>query len=79
MKHLNLQDIVNYPEEHILMDELSDYLSDTTGYCHFGFEIKQEKDEIIACNIRWDTDGDENIEKQLPKEIIVPDDLIIGE
>ena len=23
-------------------DEISDYLSDTTGFCHYGFELSEE-------------------------------------
>jgi hypothetical protein len=28
-------------EEEQLLDDISDWLSDTYGYCHFGFEIER--------------------------------------
>lgn len=28
-------------EKEQLLDDISDWLSDTYGYCHFGFEIKR--------------------------------------
>lgn len=33
-------DINDYEDEEQLLDDISDWLSDTYGYCHFGFEIK---------------------------------------
>lgn len=34
-------DINDYEDdEDQLLDDISDWLSDTYGYCHFGFEIK---------------------------------------
>ena len=36
-------------------DILSDYLSDTYGYCHYGFEYDVENDHINIYHIKWDT------------------------
>ena len=34
-------DVKDYEDdEDQLLDDISDWLSDTYGYCHFGFEIK---------------------------------------
>ena len=33
-------DVNDYEDEEQLLDNISDWLSDTYGYCHFGFEIK---------------------------------------
>lgn len=34
-------DVKDYEDdENQLLDDISDWLSDTYGYCHFGFEIK---------------------------------------
>lgn len=34
-------DVKDYEDdEEQLLDDISDWLSDTYGYCHFGFEIK---------------------------------------
>ena len=34
-------DVNDYEDdEDQLLDDISDWLSDTCGYCHFGFEIK---------------------------------------
>ena len=33
-------DVNDYEDEEQLLDDISDWLSDTYGYCHFGFEIK---------------------------------------
>ena len=30
---------INIPEELIDEDEISDYISDLTGFCHYGFEL----------------------------------------
>ena len=34
-------DVKDYEDdEEQLLDDISDWLSDTYGYCHFGFEVK---------------------------------------
>lgn len=34
-------DVKNYEDdEEQLLDDISDWLTDTYGYCHFGFEVK---------------------------------------
>ena len=30
---------------------------------------------LKAINIKWDTDGDKEVFNELPKELIIPDDL----
>ena len=30
---------IEIPEEIVDEDEISDYLSDQTGFCHYGFEV----------------------------------------
>ena len=37
-------DVNDYEDdEDKLLDDISDWLSDTYGYCHFGFEIERER------------------------------------
>lgn len=57
------------PEE--LSDTLSDYLSDTYGYTHFGFDFDVKGDTIYVYNIRWDLDEklNENIIKITSKNL----------
>lgn len=35
---------INIPEEITDEDEISDYISDLTGYCHQGFELEETND-----------------------------------
>lgn len=39
---------ITIPEGLTDEEEISDYLSEKTGFCHFGFEIAQGKTEVIA-------------------------------
>lgn len=62
------------PEE--LSDTLSDYLSDTYGYTHFGFDFDVEGDTIYIYNIKWDLDekliqgkSDKTLQKNIETEI----------
>lgn len=57
------------PEE--LSDTLSDYLSDTYGYTHFGFDFDVEGDTIYIYNIKWDLNEklNENIIKITSKNL----------
>lgn len=61
---LDSDDIVNDEDE--LSDIISDYLSDTYGFCHRGFELKvvfnefNEPSEFRVSNIDWDVDEIEN-------------------
>lgn len=43
-----------------ISDILSDYLSDTYGFCHYGFEFDVENDHINVYNIKWDFSGDDD-------------------
>ena len=46
-KIMNLPDEIEIPENITDMDEISDYLSDQTGYCHKGFDIlERQKFEV---------------------------------
>lgn len=42
-KIMNLPDEIEIPENITDMDEISDYLSDQTGYCHKGFDILEKQ------------------------------------
>lgn len=45
---IEIPDFININDE----DELSDYLSDLTGFCHYGFEI-EKPDETDGLNTIW--------------------------
>ena len=45
-----------------LEEELSEYLSDTYGFLHNGFNYVETDDEVIITNIAWEID-DENYEE----------------
>lgn len=47
---------------------VSDYLSDTYGFCHYGFDYELDKDNnIIKCsNIKWDTT--ESLDKYIKED-----------
>jgi len=34
---------------------LGDYLSDTYGYCHYGFTYAIKGDKVVCSDIDWDT------------------------
>lgn len=38
-KHVKLPSEIEIPEEMFDEDEISDYISDVTGFCHGGFEL----------------------------------------
>lgn len=38
---IDLPNQIIIPEELTTEDEISDYISDITGFCHFGFVIKE--------------------------------------
>ena len=35
-------------------DALSDYISDSTGFCHKGFNYNVKNGKVIISNIQWD-------------------------
>lgn len=39
-ENINLPKEIEIPKDMIDEDEISDYLSDITGFCHFGFELE---------------------------------------
>jgi hypothetical protein len=43
-------------EDDLKEEILSDYLTDTYGFCHCGFMLEETNDEIIMSNILWDID-----------------------
>lgn len=51
-----------YKDEEELADILSDYLSDTYGYCHKGFSLRvvynefDEPSKVVVTDIKWDVD-----------------------
>lgn len=55
---VNIEDLDYIPEEDdVLCDVLSDWLSDTYGYCHYGFDYETDaiSGDITITNILWDT------------------------
>lgn len=50
-----------FEDEDELSDIVSDYLSDTFGFCHYGFDMERvynednEPSQVIVSNIKWDT------------------------
>lgn len=71
MKAINIEWDVDFEEDRELLpteieipkgmeddDEVSDYLSDVTGYCHKGFELM--KIRYYVCGLGYDKDGDVN-------------------
>ncbi len=47
-------------DEEMCLDEVGEYLSDTYGFCHFGFDAQFVKSSsgkivsVIVTNIQWD-------------------------
>ena len=35
-------------------EAMSDYLSDTYGFCHYGFNYEDDGEQIHITNIEWD-------------------------
>lgn len=54
---INLSEL-KYEEGDDLGDAISDYLSDTYGFCHKGFEyeVDDSSKTITVVNIDWDTE-----------------------
>lgn len=40
-------------------DILSDWLSDTYGFCHYGFDYEIVDGTVIVSGIKWDVDGED--------------------
>lgn len=53
---VNINDI-EYDPEYGIAGAISDYLSDTYGYCHYGFDFETDTTmgDITVFNIEWDT------------------------
>lgn len=47
IKELNLPNDVEIPCDINDEDDISDYLSDAYGFCHYGFELMDDRGEII--------------------------------
>ena len=41
-------------EEQEQEEAISDYLSDTYGFCHYGFSYEDDGEKIHITNIEWD-------------------------
>lgn len=41
-------------EEQEQEEAISDYLSDTYGFCHYGFSYEYDGEQIHITNIEWD-------------------------
>ena len=38
-------------------DEISDWLSEQTGFCHYGFELEEDDDDVHECGVQdWERD-----------------------
>ena len=55
--------------------KISDYLSELSGFCHNGFEIKTENDKTFAVNIKWDVDDKDDL-NYLPDKIQIPNNIL---
>lgn len=55
--------------------KISDYLSELSGVCHNGFEIKTENDKTFAVNIKWDVDDKDDL-NYLPDKIQIPNNIL---
>jgi hypothetical protein len=52
--------VLDMDEDDELEEVLSDYLSDTYGYCHNGFHFDEDEEGIILISdIDWDIDEEE--------------------
>ena len=58
---------IDIPEELTDPDEISDYLSDKTGFCHKGFDLVRKLNVTVNCSVTYDSD------------IMVPADLDLEE
>ena len=56
-------------------ERISDYLSELSGFCHKGFEIKTEKNKTFAVNIKWDIDDKDDL-NYLPDKIEIPNKIL---
>lgn len=56
---ISLKDLDFHPFEDDLDDLISDYLSDTYGFCHYGFDYETDivAGVIHVTDIFWDTEG----------------------
>ena len=48
---------VDMEDEEEVASEIGDILSDSYGFCHYGFDmdIDYDKKEVYASHIKWDT------------------------
>lgn len=55
--NVNINDLNYNPEYDNFDDLLSDYLSDTYGFCHYGFDYETDiiSGDIKIFDIEWDT------------------------
>lgn len=58
-------------------EKISDYLTELSGFCNKGFEIKTEKNKTFAVNIEWDVDDKDDL-NYLPNKIEIPDKILKG-
>jgi len=50
----------------ILADLISEYITNYTGYCHYGFnfDLDDDREEIFVYDIEWDIDEEEYEENE---------------
>ena len=71
----------DYKDEESLADIVGDYLSDTYGFCHYGFEFEvlynefNEPSEVVVADIQWDVDNEEELDEAEPRVVRTMDEL----
>ena len=68
IKKSDLLELEMCEDEEEFEEELSEYLSDTYGFLHNGFNYVETDDEVIITNIAWEIDDDENWEDEDDEE-----------
>lgn len=53
---IDLPNQIIIPDDLTTEDEISDYISDITGFCHFGFVIKELKYKFTQYKLKSDYD-----------------------
>lgn len=56
MKRLPKKVVIDFNEiSEVIGDIIGDYLSDTYGFCHYGFAYEIKGDKIVCSDIDWGT------------------------
>lgn len=55
LEEYSMEDLSNIDDD-VILDIVSDYLSDQFGFCHEGFENAEiNSDKVVVTGILWDT------------------------